>query len=191
MKTDNELLELAAKAAGSKERHGLNKTPEHRAWVSMRQRCNNQSKKEYPHYGGRGIKVCLRWSYFLNFLADVGNRPSSGHSIDRIDVNGNYEPCNVRWATKQEQIENTRVARFIEHCNSRMTVSSWERRQGFSRGTITRRLKSGWTVAQAIETRPVIGQKINPEAPRDVSHQARGTHGNFVHAAAAIGEQMP
>lgn len=191
MSTDRELLELAAKAAGSKERHGLNKTPEHRAWVSMRQRCNNPSKKEYHHYGGRGIKVCLRWSYFLYFLADVGSRPSSEHSIDRIDVNGDYEPCNVRWATKQEQIENTRVARFLEHLGKRMTVSAWERNQGFSRGTITRRLKCGWTIPQAIETQPVIGHKIKPEPKRNVSQQLRGAHGNFVRSAAVIAEGMP
>ena len=59
--TDHELLEIAAKAAGKRERHGMDRTPEHCAWVSMKQRCTNPKKREYEHYGGRGIKVCDEW----------------------------------------------------------------------------------------------------------------------------------
>lgn len=190
MKNDREMLELAAKARHAKERHGLNKTPEHQAWVSMRQRCNNPNKKEYIHYGGRGIVVCTRWSYFLNFLEDMGKRPSKKHSIDRIDVNGNYEPGNVRWATKQIQAENTTVAKFLSHADQNLTISEWERRCGFARGTISRRLASGWSVAEAIDTKPVIGHKVHPEPVRDVSHQNRGSYGEFVRAA-EIGKAMP
>lgn len=187
---DRELLELAAKAKHAKERHGMNKSPEHRAWVSMRQRCSNPNKKEFKHYGGRGIKVCQRWSYFANFIADMGRRPSSAHSLDRIDVNGDYEPGNVRWATKQTQAENTTVARILSHDGEALTVSEWERRKCLARGTICRRLASGWSIAEAIDTRPVIGQKVHPEPPRDVSRQARGSHGEFVRAAAEIGRDM-
>lgn len=87
--------------------HGLTKTPEYRAWSAMRNRCTNP-KAAYAAWNGRGIKVCQRWELFENFLADVGLRPSRAHSIDRIDVDGDYEPSNVRWATRSQQANNMR-----------------------------------------------------------------------------------
>lgn len=85
------------------------KTPEYQAWLGMSKRCENRKSRSWPHYGGRGITVCDRWrNSYAAFLADVGRRPSSRHSLDRINVNGNYEPDNVRWASSQEQIRNRR-----------------------------------------------------------------------------------
>lgn len=75
----------------------------------MKTRCYNVNQKSWADYGGRGIEVCDRWlESFENFLADVGERPSPEHSLDRIDVNGDYEPDNVRWSTYREQARNRR-----------------------------------------------------------------------------------
>ena len=84
-------------------------TPEYKAWLSMKKRCNYIKAINYPDYGGRGIKVCAEWqSSFTSFLNDVGRKPSKEYSLDRINVNGNYEPGNVRWATAKEQARNRR-----------------------------------------------------------------------------------
>lgn len=91
-------------------RHGRSRMPEYFAWKNVIYRCTNPSSSVYKYYGGRGIAVCDRWKDFDNFLADVGPRPSVKHSIDRIDNDGNYEPGNVRWATKKVQMNNKRQA---------------------------------------------------------------------------------
>lgn len=84
-------------------------TPEWTAWKSMHQRCTDPNCENWPHYGGRGITVCERWSKFENFLTDMGRRPSAKHSLDRYPNNdGNYEPSNCRWATASQQAFNRR-----------------------------------------------------------------------------------
>lgn len=87
--------------------------PEYSVWCKMKSRCFRHQDKSYPNYGGRGITVCERWMKFENFIADMGDRPSDKHSIERLRVNENYEPSNCVWATKREQSRNTRKTRLI------------------------------------------------------------------------------
>ena len=85
------------------------RTPEYIAWVGMKDRCSNQKSGNYKYYGGRGIKVCDRWvDSFENFYEDMGKRPQGQYSFDRKDNDGDYEPSNCRWATKNEQMANRR-----------------------------------------------------------------------------------
>ena len=81
-------------------------SPTYIAWKSMRQRCNSDAGKNYARYKGRGITYCERWEDYSLFLLDMGERPTSGHSLDRIDNGGNYQPDNCRWATVSEQVKN-------------------------------------------------------------------------------------
>jgi hypothetical protein len=89
-------------------KHGRYHSKIHIAWTNMLQRCLNPNATKFNNYGGRGITVCERWRSFENFLEDIGDPPSSNLSIDRIDVNGNYEPGNCRWATTVQQRHNRR-----------------------------------------------------------------------------------
>lgn len=136
---------------GSNGTHHKTGTPEWIAWSSMKQRCGLPSRADFCHYGGRGIRVCARWQRsFENFLADMGKRPSTRHSLDRINNNGNYTPKNCRWATPFEQHNNRSDNTRIVHDGVSLTLSEWSLRLNRNRSTISRRLKSGWTVADAL-----------------------------------------
>ena len=119
-------------------------------WNSMLKRCRNTADKDYPRYGGRGIRVYEPWFKFENFLADVGPRPSLSHSIDRFpDNDGDYEPGNVRWATVTEQANNRRSSRPIEFQGKRLTIAQWARELGIRNQTLQARLAK-WSIERAL-----------------------------------------
>ncbi|PFH29161.1 hypothetical protein [Burkholderia sp. JKS000303] len=121
----------------------------YKAWTHMRGRCMCDTDHKYPSYGGRGIKVCDRWSSFENFLTDMGE-PPSGTTIDRIDNDGDYEPGNCRWATPTEQANNRRSSRIVECGGIRMTIAQWSKKTGVPAGLIFSRLKAGWSPGRAL-----------------------------------------
>lgn len=95
--------------------HGGRNTKEYRQWQGAKGRCFNQRSKDYHRYGGRGITMCDRWrASFAEFLADMGRCPE-GHTLERDNVNGNYEPLNCRWATPKEQASNRRNTIITQH----------------------------------------------------------------------------
>ena len=93
----------------SKTTHGMVGSAEYTTWCALKSRCNTKTDKRFHDYGGRGIKVCDGWLKFEGFYADMGDKPSPNHSIDRIDNDGNYEPGNCRWATTEQQSRNKRI----------------------------------------------------------------------------------
>ncbi len=120
-------------------------SPEYTTWKEMKRRCYNSRYREYHNYGGRGISICERWrESFVNFLKDIGPKPFSEATIDRIDNDGDYEPGNCRWATKLEQGQNTRKARMLTHNGKTMCLRAWARRLGITHRTLSVRIERGW-----------------------------------------------
>jgi hypothetical protein len=106
--------------------HGLSANTEYGIWCGIRKRLFNPNCKSYKDYGGRGINLCDRWNDFSLFLKDVGHRPSDNMTIERIDVNGHYDPGNVKWASRAEQNRNTRNNTFVVIGGISKCVSEWD-----------------------------------------------------------------
>lgn len=118
---------------------GKRSSPEYRVWMGIIARCST-----HPEYAGRGIKVCDRWNNsFVSFLSDMGRRPSSIHSMDRIDNNGDYSPANCRWATRTQQNRNVRTNQIVTHDGESKCVSEWAEQLGISAKTIYTRIARG------------------------------------------------
>jgi hypothetical protein len=120
-----------------------------KVWEGMIRRCTNPKDKDFRLYGGRGVKVCERWMDVRLFAEDMGDKPQ-GHSLDRIDTNGDYCPENCRWATAMEQGSNKRTNRMISHNGQNLHMSEWCRRYNIKLSTFINRLKSGMSPSDAL-----------------------------------------
>ncbi len=138
-------------------KHQMSSSPEFLIWAAMLQRCTNPNNRRYKDYGGRGIVVCSRWREFRAFLADMGKRPSSLHSIDRINNDGNYELENCRWATLKEQANNSRHNHLLRFGGRTLNISQWAAKIGIPADTLRWRIRAGWETRAAL-THPVRSQ---------------------------------
>lgn len=130
----------------SKKKHSMTYT----SWSSMLNRTKGRTEHSKKYYAG--VFVCKRWQSFDNFLADMGERPSVKHTLDRIEANRGYQPGNCRWATHTEQMNNVRTNRLLSFNNKTLTQEQWGREIGLSGTIINKRLKRGWSIEKALTT---------------------------------------
>jgi hypothetical protein len=168
-------LGIARRRAATRT-HGCSmRTTEYTIWNCMKQRCENPDNPAFKNYGARGIKVDPRWSAsFEAFLADVGARPSLEHSLDRYPNNdGNYEPGNVRWATRREQALGRRVAVVLEYEGVKYTLTDLARRHGLNPSALKYRvLHKGMSVAEALalpSQRPLSRAEVRAKLAKEVA----------------------
>lgn len=165
------------KSVSKKHGRSRDSTPEYRVWACMLSRCRNANDKGYHNYGGRGIRVCERWLSFGDFLADMGERPSPKHSLDRHpDNNGNYEPGNCRWATKKQQDTNRRTTRLVTFEGETLCIKDWAKKFSIGYDVLLNRFNLGWSPDAAFFTPPnKRGQRYHdkPSAGRGVAADAR------------------
>ena len=138
--------EELAKRNSEKKTHGRSHTRLYDSWYKLNKRCYDDNNKDYQDYGGRGIRVCDDWRNDINVFWDwsINNGYNDNLTIDRIDVDGNYEPNNCRWATPIQQGRNRRNNRMITIGGQTKCVSEWSEISGVNRKTIMSRLRYGW-----------------------------------------------
>lgn len=131
---------------------GNKQHPLYQTWKGMKKRCSNPREPGYRRYGGRGIRVCARWrNNFAAFVEDMGPKPSSQHSLDRIDNNGDYEPENCRWASPQQQARNMRSSKRLTFKGETLTQAEWAERYGISQQRLHQRLRRGLSLDDALK----------------------------------------
>jgi hypothetical protein len=129
----------------------MTETPEYRTWRRIKVRCFNPKSDKFQYYGGQGITMHESWvRSFEAFYEHVGRCPGHGYSLDRIDNSGNYEPGNVRWATRHEQMNNRSDNNFLEIDGVVHTLADWARLAGIGERSIWARLKRGWSARDAV-----------------------------------------
>lgn len=140
---------------------GRSKNELYGTWFQMIERCENPNHVKYTDYGKRGISVCNEWHDFWKFVAwsdSVGGRPD-GYTIDRIDVNGNYEPSNCRWANSKLQSLNKRSNKIITFNGQSKPLHEWALSIGISDQSLAKRIKNGWTIEDALTLPPQKGNQ--------------------------------
>lgn len=140
-----------AKFKHGSAKKGVQRVPEYKAWMGMKQRCSAVNNDDYPRYGGRGIKVCERWLHsYESFIADMGPRPS-GCSLDRINNDGDYEPTNCRWATAIQQASNKSSCVFLTARGQTKSLAKWAEDIGIQYHTLKSRILAGWSIDRALD----------------------------------------
>ena len=144
------------KSCASREKnkkHSKSYTDEYKIYIGIKKRCYNPNSTAFNYYGDRGIKVCDRWlESFENFLEDMGDRPSKNHSIDRIDVNGDYSPKNCRWADNKTQMRNRKNTKIINYKGLVKPISQFCEELALPYRVVYERIKMGWSVEKAFTT---------------------------------------
>lgn len=126
------------------------KSPTYTSWHCMLARCYLPKSSGYQNYGGRGILVCERWKNFREFLLDMGERPGKWYTLDRVDLDGNYEPGNCRWATRREQDRNKTASRILRFRGEIILLQDLAERVGIPPATLHSRLARGWDLERAV-----------------------------------------
>lgn len=133
--------------------HGLSKSKIYAVYCTIKARCNNPNNNVYQYYGAKGVKLCSEWLNFENFYNwAINNGYKEGLSIDRINVNGDYEPSNCRWATKEEQSNNRSNNHLITYNNQIHTISEWSKITGLTKSAIQYRLSKKWDIEKIFTT---------------------------------------
>lgn len=138
----------------------LRHTKEYSCWLHMLSRCESEKDKDYPNYGGRGIKVCRKWHSFLLFLEDMGICPP-GYSIERNNVDGNYEPSNCEWASDETQRNNKRNTHWVTWNSERKSLKQWCDIYGMNYSRTHRRITSfGWSFSRCLMSDMAAGDLV-------------------------------
>ena len=137
-------------------------------WSTMRSRCNNPNFPKYENYGARGITVDPRWDDFRQFVEDMGERPE-GHTLDRIDNDGNYTPDNCRWATHKEQAANRRLredAIMLTKGSATKSIAEWADDLGMNLGTLYGRHRKGWSDEKILQPLIAASEAVKTRKPK-------------------------
>ena len=183
-------------------KHGKINTPEYQTWCAMKSRCRNKRHPCFADYGGRGISVCRRWDQFTAFYADMGDRPTPEHSIDRIDNNGGYwcgnaecPECgprnrtpNCRWGTEEQQQRNRRNSHNITHDGRTQCLTDWAREYGIPANTLERRLSIGWDFLRAVSEPIHKKDDLTPDAIAEI--RRRYDKGSFRNGGPALAREF-
>jgi hypothetical protein len=148
---------LSAFNKETKTSHGMRYTRLYREWRSMKNRCSCENWEDYGNYGGRGITVCPEWADSFEAFRDwaLANGYRDDLTLDRRDVDGNYEPSNCRWATQAQQANNKRNSRYLEYNGEVKTVKEWADELGLNYSTLYSRITTkGWSTEKALTTPP-------------------------------------
>ena len=164
--------------------HGLSGSRIYIIWEHMIARCNNPNDSRYKNYGGRGISVCDEWRDFLLFNKwAMSNGYNDNLTIDRIDVNGNYEPSNCRWTDKKVQANNKRNNHLVTYENKTLTISQWEEETGIDARLILYRLSKGWSTKRTLTSPPDTSfNNSGKYHPRSKAVMCLGVYYDSIHA---------